>query len=138
MKKTSILLITLFFCSLSFAQNVSLTVNFKFLNVEEGYDHNTKCIVYIDDEMIGESSEGLQTKGNSFSVSVPTGEHQLKVVNMAEYEGKWEEHTIENNYSVDCIFEESHNFKKNEKLFLVFNLDDVMVAGWKKAPKVKK
>ncbi|MEZ4773330.1 MAG: hypothetical protein R3D00_09115 [Bacteroidia bacterium] len=138
MKKASILLITLFLCSFAIAQKADLTVNFKFLNVEPGYDHNTKCIVYIDGEMAGESQEAPQTKGGNFKVSVPVGEHDLKVVNMALYDGTWEEHTIENNYSVDCIFEESHKFKKSEKLFLVFDLDSEMYTGWKKAPKVKK
>ncbi|MEZ4829021.1 MAG: hypothetical protein R3C61_22450 [Bacteroidia bacterium] len=131
-------MITLFICSLSFAQNVTLSVNFKFMNVEPGYDHNTKCIVFVDGEELGASSEALQTKGNSFSVSVPKGTHELRVVNMAEYQGTWEEHTIDNNYSVDCVFTETHTFKKNEKLFLVFDLDSEMYASWKKAPKVKK
>lgn len=138
MKKATVLLITLFFCTLSFAQNVSLTVNFKFMNVEPGYDHTTKCIVYVDGEVMGESSEAAQTKANAVTVSVPSGTHDLKVVNMALYNGTWEEHTIDNDYSVDCVFEETHNFKKNEKLFLVFDLDSEMYAAWKKAPKIKK
>jgi hypothetical protein len=71
-------------------------------------------------------------------VSVPAGDHKLRVVNWAKYEGTWEEHTVENNYSIDCMHEEGHRFSKPEKLYLVFDLDSGTQVSWKKPVKMKK
>ncbi|MBK7408329.1 MAG: hypothetical protein IPL49_16530 [Saprospirales bacterium] len=120
-----------------FSQTTKLTVNYKFANVEVGYDHDSKTQVLIDGEVAGESGVAGQTEGGSLTVTVPIGTHQLKIVNWALYEGNWEEHTIENDYSIDAIYETSHKFKKPEKLFLLFDLDNEMVVSWKKPVKVK-
>lgn len=137
MKKLLVISLMLLLCGVVAAQG-KLQVTFNFLNIVEGYDHTTKCQVFIDDEMVGESPEVPESKGSTFSVEVPAGSHNLRIVNFALYEGNWEEHTIANNYSIDCLFEEEHNFKKNEKLFLVFDIDSGTISSWKKAPKVKK
>ncbi|MCB9284339.1 MAG: hypothetical protein H6563_09725 [Lewinellaceae bacterium] len=138
MKKTLFLLSFSLFAFHLFSQTTLLTVNYKFAHIEEGYDHNSKTQVLIDDDVVGESQVAPQSQSSTFTVSVPKGSHNLKVVNWALYEGVWEEHTIENNYSIDAFYETDHNFKKAEKLYLVFDLDNGMMASWKKPVKVKK
>jgi hypothetical protein len=64
--------------------------------------------------------------------------HFLAIVNMAEYEGQWEEHTMGNDYSIDCLWEGEHAFsKKKEKMFLLFDIDNGTTVSWKKMPKPK-
>ena len=62
-------------------------------------------------------------------VEVPVGYHELRIVNWALCEGTWEEHTIENEYSIDATYEEGHTFKK---LYLAFDIDNGTFASWKK------
>ena len=139
MKKILMLSLMLGFFSLSFAQTTELSVTFKFLNIVEGYDHNTKTEVLIDGESVGYSAEVLQSRGCTFKVNVPKGTHDIHVVNYAKYEGTWEKHLIANEYSIDCVYDGSHKFKKKkEKLFLIFDIDTGTISSWKKAPKLKK
>ena len=122
-----------------FSQTTRLTVNYQFKNIVEGYDHECKTEVLIDGESVGESGVAVETKGGSFTVDVPVGKHQLEVINYALYEGEWEAHTIENDFSIDCTYYESdHNFKKAEKLYLLFDIDSGTYASWKKPVKLKK
>jgi hypothetical protein len=139
MKKTLGTMAFLLVCLVAFGQSTTLKVTFKFLNIVEGYDHDCKSEVFIDGESVGESGVVKESSGASFTVNVPTGKHDLRVVNYALYEGTWEAHTVENDYSIDCVYEEEgHNFKKPSKLFLIHDIDQQTFAGWKKAPKVPK
>ncbi len=109
---------------LSAKKSSALKIDLKFENIEEGYDHLCKTNVYVDGELLATSSEELQSKPNSVKVSIPKGEHNIRVVNLALYEGNWEEHTKDNNYSIDCLHEFRYNFKKkNYNLKLVFDLN---------------
>ncbi len=118
---------------LSAKKNTStLKIDFKFENIEEGYDHVSKTNVYVDGELAATSSEVLQSKPNSVSVSIPKGEHTIRVVNLALYQGNWEEHTVENNYSIDCLHEFTRNFqKKKYNLKLTFDLNSKTKAQFK-------
>jgi hypothetical protein len=138
MKKLLLISCLLLLAFTGFAQTAPLTVNVKFINVEDGYDHETKTAVFINGQEIGVSPVTKETKTGSFTVNVPTGTHSLKIVNYAMYEGNWEEHSIENDYSIDVIYEEDHTFKKPEKFFIMVDLDDDMMVSWKKPVKVKK
>lgn len=138
MKKLLIITCLLMITLTGFAQNTKLIVYVKFINVEEGYDHDTKTTVFIDNKEVGTSPVTAETKTGSFSVDVPTGNHSLKIVNYALYNGTWEEHTIENEYSFDLIYTEDHNFKKPEKFYILVDLDEDMKVSWKKPVKVKK
>lgn len=124
--------------ALSFAQSGTLTVKFIFKGIEEGYDHLSKTQVWVDGEMVGESPEVKESVGATFDVKVPTGNHNLRIVNLAYYEGAWEEHTIENNYSIDCLYHEDHNLKEKNKVFFLYDLDGTTLVSWKKMPKAKK
>ncbi|WP_147392214.1 hypothetical protein [Algoriphagus lacus] len=138
MKKLLLIPILMLVALVGYSQTTKLTVNIKFVGIEEGYDHETKSVVLIDGEEIAFSPNTLQSKTGAFTVDVPQGSHQLKVVNYALYEGNWEEHTVANEYSIDCLYEETHTFKKPEKLYLLFDIDSGTTASWKKPVKMKK
>jgi hypothetical protein len=137
--RTFSLLFFLMVSSFLMGQTTALTTTFTFAGIEEGYDHLCKTQVWVDGTMLGESEEVLESEGASFTVNVPYGDHTVRIINLAQYEGAWEEHTVENNYSIDCSFEELHTFdKKAAKLFLLFDIDSQTFASWKKMPKVAK
>lgn len=137
MKKTiricaSILLI-LAFSSIQ-AQDAKLTVKYSFTGIEEGYDHTTKTKVFIDGTELCSGEEHKQSKPNSFVCQVTPGTHNVRIMNYAYYEGTWEEHTIENNYSIDCLFEKEMDFKKKKKytIELLFDIDSGTIVKGKK------
>ncbi len=139
MKPLVFLIAVFLFPLISFSQNTPLTVSFKFNGIVEGYDHICKTQVWVDGVMLGESEEVKESAGGSFSITVPSGERLLRIVNLALYEGMWEEHTVENDYSIDCVWEEMHEFgKKKSKIFLLFDIDSETLVSWKKMPKPAK
>lgn len=101
----------------------ALTISWEFKNVEEGYDHDNKCKVWIDGELAGESSVKKETKPNSIKIKTTQGSHQVKVINYSLYEDKWEEHTLENDYGIDCIFDEWVDLKKKTHIRLTFDIE---------------
>ena len=137
MKKLLLLAFLAFAVQLTFAQTTKLTVNVKFVGIEDGYDHQTRTAVFIDGNEVGVSPETQQSKTGGFTVDVPQGNHQLRVINYALYQGNWEEHTLVNDYSIDCLYESTRQFKKPEKLYLLFDIDSGTEFSWKKPVKKK-
>jgi len=125
MKK--LLLLTLFAGLLTGALQAQkkgvITVNTSFAGIIEGYDHINKTQLYIDGNLAGESSQGLESVPNSFSVTLLQGTHNLRIVNLALYEGSWEEHTKNGGYSLDALYEKEIKLKKKMKIDLVFDID---------------
>lgn len=106
------------------AADFNLTVSFSFKGIEEGYDHKNKIIVYIDGEKAGESSVKFESEPNSVRVPISGGPHTVKIENWALYQGDWELHSKENEYSFDLINTEDINVRKNTKITLVYDLDN--------------
>lgn len=132
MKKIILLFALTLIVSVGFSQKVKLTVNFAFSNIVEGYDHNCKTEVYIDGQLLGTSPTVLESVGGSIAVRFDPGEHEIKVINYAQYEGQWEVHTIENQYGIDALLVETRKFKKGKtKLNLDFDIDSGTIAVWK-------
>lgn len=111
------------FTALSSEKDVKITVKYSFKGIEEGYDHDTRTELYIDDELAGTSTVKKESKPNSVIATTTKGKHNIRVVNQALYEGTWEDHTIANNYSIDCLYEGEINVKKSMTIQLLFNLD---------------
>jgi hypothetical protein len=131
--KKSLLLAVLFisvFMFSSFAQKQgTITIKTSYTGIVDGYDHINKTMIYVDGNLAGESSEMIQSKPNSFTVTVPRGEHDIRIINMAKYEGNWEEHTKVNEYSLDALYEGSVNLKKKLTVNLVFDIDKEMTIA---------
>ncbi len=105
------------------AQEGKLTIKWTYLNVVEGFDHENKVEVWIDGKRVGESGSYKETETGTYTINVPTGMHTLRVVGLAYYEGEWEEHTIENDYSIDAIYDESCMFGKKNTLNIAWDID---------------
>ncbi len=109
-----------------------LTVSWVFCNIVEGYDHDSKCIIFIDGEQVGESSVAKESQKNSITITTTPGSHNVKVMNYALYEGEWEEHTVANEYSIDASYDNSMTIKPKSMLSLLFDIDSGTSATTKK------
>lgn len=106
------------------AKATTLTINYKFTGIEEGYDHTTKAEVKISGKSVDISKEHLQSKPTTMTVKIPKGEFELEFMIFTLYDGVWEEHTIEKEYSIDCFVKETFVAKKSKHtLDIVFDLD---------------
>ena len=128
MKTKKILILLLVFAGLSFTNafaggKIKITFKYKFAHIVSGYDHNSRMKVYIDGSLAGTSKEGLESKANKLTVSTTKGFHSIKAVMETEYQGSWEEHTIANEYSIDCLYEKAMDFAKNLNITLTFDID---------------
>lgn len=122
--KSLVLALSLLFVGVTFAQKsskVSLTYQFK--NIQDGYDHNTKTVVFIDGAMVAESSQHPQSKATTIKFTCTRGNHQIKIVNMTFYEGKWEERSIANGYSTEGTIEREILFMKKKTIKVTFDLN---------------
>ncbi|MEZ5015277.1 MAG: hypothetical protein R2794_13400 [Chitinophagales bacterium] len=107
------------------AQNRNVEVTFTFVGIEEGYDHQNKSELYIDGQLVGTSDVKNESQPNTVSGMTTKGEHTIRIVNYAYYEGEWEAHTMDNNYSIDCVLEKTVKIKKKKTSFhAVFDIDD--------------
>lgn len=124
-------------CSTSlFAENgVMLSIKWQFLNINEGYDHDNKMVVYIDGKLVGESKVFRQSQLATYNIEVTKGAHDVKIENYAMYEGKWDIHTKENQYSVDAFYEGKINFSKPTTIDMKFDISsetaDISISGGK-------
>ncbi|MCG9912541.1 MAG: hypothetical protein MH137_14705 [Flavobacteriales bacterium] len=125
-KKTLLALFCLVLVQTVMAQSakpVNLTFSYQVTNTIEGYAYVSKLVVYVDDQVVGESTPLIQTKPNSVTVSIPKGNHKVRAVLMAQFEGNWEERTKDNNYSWDFEWTQTGNFSKNRKIKITFDID---------------
>ena len=107
------------------SKSTVVKIDYIFKNVESGYDHKNKIVVYVDGDKIGESGVKLESEKNTYNFEIKAGTHDIKIVNFALYEGKWEEHTSDNNYSYDCIVElDNQKITKSISISIVFDLDE--------------
>lgn len=61
----------------------------------------------------------------NFIFNLPQGNHAIKIIQEAKYEGVWEDHLIVNNYSSDFLYEGNFSIiKKKYKLQIVFDIDN--------------
>lgn len=138
MKKTSFIALAALLMALLSAftlpegKNSTFTVNWSFANITEGYDHDNKCKVWVDGKEAGESTVSKESKPNSFKLTLSKGTHEIRVINYALYEGEWQEHSKANEYSIDCMWNGTIEFKKKALLDLVFDLNVGTTATVKK------
>lgn len=132
--KSALLVLSLFSClTLMAGKTVKLTIKWTFEHVQEGYDHENKMLVYVDGKSVGESSVFKETDKGTYELEVTKGKHDVKIHNYSFYEGKWDIHTKENNYSVDAFYEGTINMATNTTINMVFDINaettDVKITG---------
>ncbi|MBT3801382.1 MAG: hypothetical protein HOG05_09545 [Bacteroidetes bacterium] len=103
---------------------VKLSVQYEFINISDGFDHDTKTIIKIDGKQGAESSQHKESQKQTIKLIAPKGQHQIEIMNYALYKGIWEEHTVENNYSQDCLYQANMDLKDNTLIKLTFDLNE--------------
>ena|SRR5688572_11484274 len=103
---------------------INLTVQYSFKNIVDGFDHDCRTQIYIDDELAGTSTVKKESQSNSVTVPMKKGSHHVRVVNQALYEEDWEDHTVANSYSIDCLYEATIDLKKSASITLLFDVDN--------------
>ncbi len=122
--KNLFLILFIAIASISFSQKqCKVKVKYKFDNIQEGYDHKTKCMIYVDGSLKTESFEHLQSVETTIPFKVDRGTHEIKVVNMTFYEGKWEERSIANGYSTEGVYKNSFSLGKKKAINITFDLN---------------
>lgn len=122
--KHLLLILTLFIATLGFSGKPgTLTISYKFTHIEVGYDHLTKCRIYVDDVLAKETAEHKQSNEQSFTLQLPKGNHTIRIMMLAFYEGVWEEHIIANGYSTEAVYSTDIVLKKKSAISLEFDLD---------------
>lgn len=89
----------------------TLVIKYSFENINEGYDHLTKALFYLDGDLVVEGKEHLQSAPQEISVTVEPGEYDILLEMWTFYEGEWELHSFDNNYSIDCIVDDAYELE---------------------------
>jgi hypothetical protein len=97
-------------------------VNWTFDHVENGFDYDNRVVILVDRREIGTSEVFKQTAAGTFTFSVEAGMHTIQVAGWVQYKGRWELHTLENDYASDAVFESTLTLSKPTTLDLVFDL----------------
>ncbi|MCE3295834.1 MAG: hypothetical protein K0R65_1548 [Crocinitomicaceae bacterium] len=100
-----------------------LKVTYNFENIVEGYDHQTKTEVYVDNKLVATSKEHKQSEPTTISVATTRGMHNIKVVNYAYYNGQWEARSTDNGYSTDGTVTKDWLLKKKNALSVTYDLN---------------
>jgi hypothetical protein len=101
-----------------------MNISWRFINVEKGYDHPSRMLVFVDDVEVGTSPQTVESSGGTFGVKIPKGQHRIRIVNQSFVKGAWQNHTIVNNYSVEAVYEKFVAVKKALKVTLVIDLNN--------------
>ncbi|MBX7226643.1 MAG: hypothetical protein K1X55_11465 [Chitinophagales bacterium] len=103
----------------------TIVIKYSFKGIEDGYDHNSKAVISIDGEEVYTSRVHKESSPQTITLKVPMGKFDFNLMMWAEYEGNWEEHSIDNNYSFDCAVDETFKAsKKKHTLTIIFDLDE--------------
>lgn len=101
-----------------------IEINWRFINVEQGYDHPSRMLVFVDDVKYGVSPQTVESIGGTFAVKIPKWGHRIRIVNQSFVDGMWQDHTIVNDYSVEAIYEKALEIKKSIQVTLVIDLNN--------------
>ena len=101
-----------------------MKIDWNFIHVEEGYDHLSRMLVFVDNQEYGISPQSLESKGGTFTLKIPKGSHRIRIVNQSFVNGMWQDHTIINNYSVEAVYEKAMEIKKSVRVTLIIDLND--------------
>jgi hypothetical protein len=107
-------------------------ITWKFDGIQEGYDHICRTKVYVDNKLVATSSEALESAGGKIVLKIKPGTHAIRIVSECNYEGKWEEHTLENGYSIDAQIIERRTFSSKNEAFIHFDINaETTSIEWK-------
>jgi len=99
-------------------------IRWSFENIVEGYDHLHKMVIAGDGATLATSEPTNESVPGSLELMLPAGAQTLRIVSMAQWEGNWDEHTIANDYSVDCLWELDVSDRPPKKIDLVCDIEE--------------
>ncbi len=99
-------------------------ISWSFANIVEGYDHLHQMVIEADGAEIAKSEPAVESVPGTLSVMLPEGATSLRIVSVAMYEGVWYEHTIDNDFSVDCLWDLALNARPPKKIAVVCDIDN--------------
>jgi hypothetical protein len=88
----------------TWAQSCSVAFEWQYINVIDGYDHQSKMVFYVNDTYYDESTVSKNSERNSYVIKLDEGIATISAQNWALYEGEWEEVLKENEYSLDANY----------------------------------
>jgi hypothetical protein len=106
----------------SVAHADTLVVSWSYVGIVEGYDHDHRVDVFVEGRKVAESRVAPESEPGKLKVALPDGGCHVRIVDNALYEGEWQEHTVENDYSLDALWEGDLPAKKKHKIRLVFDI----------------
>jgi hypothetical protein len=101
----------------------TIIIKYSFINIVDSCNYLNRIVVFIDGEKVAVSIEKKQSEPNSLSFSIKKGKHKIRIMDEVFFQGKWEEHTLANDYNIDALYESEMLVKKNQTINLVFDLD---------------
>ncbi len=104
-------------------KQVTLKLEIAFEGINDGQDHTCRLVVYLDGQQYAVSPSYKESKGLQFSITFPEGQHRITLQNEVQFNGTWQEQTLENNYTLDARYTINQQFTKSENLTLLFHLD---------------
>ena len=121
----NVLLLCLLFTatSISAQKKGKITFDYVTVNIIEGYDHDSRLVVYVDGEKIATSEVHKESDHKKLTVSVTQGKHKIRAVLETLYDGVWEEHTKANEYSVDSEYDSELTIKKKVTIIMKMDID---------------
>lgn len=103
-------------------------LEWKFKGIEEGYDHLNRCKIVVDGKEMPVSNSFHQSECGTYQLKLSKKDHEIRLVNEAYYNGKWTEHTFENQFSINAICEFELNPKEISKVRIEFDLNGANVS----------
>ena len=105
-------------------KHYAMEIDWRFTNVESGYNHISRMQVFVDDVEYATSEKSVENMGGKFLLKIPKGIHRIRIVNQSLIDGIWQDHTITNNYSIEAVYEKLIDVKKSVRVTLVIDLND--------------
>ncbi len=91
-------------CGHTAAQSSTVVFEWQYINVIEGYDHQSKMVFHVDGNYLDESTVARNSERNSHVLKVDEGIYTFSAQNWVMYEGEWEEVLQENDYSLNANY----------------------------------
>jgi hypothetical protein len=114
---------SLCFANSVYSKDKTVFIEWTFQGVLEGFNHLNRIQIFVDGIALPPSQEVFQSDLGNYVLRVSKGIHQIKLINEAYCKGKWQEHTFNNEFSIDARCEFELNPLNLSKIQVVFDLD---------------
>lgn len=100
-----------------------LQLSYMFTGVKEGYNHNEKMDIYLNDVLIFSGPPAAMDEKREMIIGITPGTWQLRLESYVWYNDQWEAQTIANGYNIDAVWEQTITLKKKKRLNIDLEFD---------------